>query len=450
MRQAGTRSARRVAGLTLAIGAVLVMASVPASGDHGNRHGKGQERDRTGASLSSSCQECPVSDPVSFSGAGFDPAGEPVTIDVGGYVFTAQVGADGYVVFEWTFGEPGAYEVEVRQRKNGRHPALKASAAITVVPTEGPNEDDEVGSQSTTTTVASTTTTVPPTTTTVPSTTTTTTEPAHDGSPVAQPPSDRTTDDIGGRFRVSCDFSHRAQVDPIVAPFQESHHVHDFFGNSITSDDPSYSRMQTAGSSCGLSTDTAAYWFPSLQAPDGSFVEPVELLFYYRARPVGYEFGTSYFPPSFKMIAGGLSAPDMAAYWTCKGESDTGYADRKLFIPDCTGIEEERLVAHVFFPSCWDGANLDSMDHRSHVAYGLDDGEVVSTDPDTCPTSHPYKLPQLDLRVVYPVTNGVGYRLADGTQVPHADFWNTWQQSALEDLIDRCLRAGENCGGVSD
>ena len=26
-----------------------------------------------------------------------------------------------------------------------------------------------------------------------------------------------------------------------------------------------------------------------------------------------------------------------------------------------------RLRAEVFFPSCWDGVNLDSSDHKSHV-----------------------------------------------------------------------------------
>lgn len=226
--------------------------------------------------------------------------------------------------------------------------------------------------------------------------------------------------------------------------------MHDFFGNTITSADPSYQRMLSGGSSCGFSKDTAAYWFPSLRAPNGSFVTPDEFLFYYRARPVDYQFGTNTFPRDFKMIAGGVNATDTAAYWTCKGESDTGYSDRKTYIPDCTGVEEERLVAHVFFPSCWDGVRIDSADHRSHVAYGLDDGEVVSTDPDTCPASHPYKLPQLDLRVVYPITDGTGYRLADGTEQPHADFWNTWDQSALEELLNDCLRTGENCGGISD
>lgn len=269
--------------------------------------------------------------------------------------------------------------------------------------------------------------------------------------PTNQPPADTALDSSGGRFRVSCKFSHRAQVDPIVAPFAVSGHMHDFFGNKATSSDPSYQRQITATSSCGFSKDTAAYWFPSLKAPDGTYVTPQEFLFYYRARPVGYQYGTNFFPPSFKMIAGGVNATDTAAYWTCKGESDTGYESRKTYIPNCTGVQDQQLIAHVLFPSCWDGKNLDSADHRSHVTYGLDkSGNPSSIDPKTCPSSHPYKIPQLDLRVVYPIINGTGYELSDHTSQPHADFWNTWQQASLEKLIVDCLRSGTNCEGISD
>ena len=44
------------------------------------------------------------------------------------------------------------------------------------------------------------------------------------------------------------------------------------------------------------------------------------------------------------------------------------------------------------FPSCWDGKNLDSPDHASHVAYSTD-GLVLSGDG--CPASHPVRIPQL-------------------------------------------------------
>jgi hypothetical protein len=31
----------------------------------------------------------------------------------------------------------------------------------------------------------------------------------------------------------------------------------------------------------------------------------------------------------------------------------------------------------------------------------------------------------------------------------HADFWNTWQQDALDALVDRCVRGREACGNIA-
>jgi hypothetical protein len=36
-------------------------------------------------------------------------------------------------------------------------------------------------------------------------------------------------------------------------------------------------------------------------------------------------------------------------------------------IPTCPG--SSYLSAKITFPGCWDGKNLDSPDHRSHMAY---------------------------------------------------------------------------------
>jgi uncharacterized protein DUF1996 len=48
-----------------------------------------------------------------------------------------------------------------------------------------------------------------------------------------------------------------------------------------------------------------------------------------------------------------------------------------------------RLIGGV--SSCWDGKNLDSPDHKSHVAYPQATFETGGT----CPTSHPVKIPQI-------------------------------------------------------
>lgn len=71
------------------------------------------------------------------------------------------------------------------------------------------------------------------------------------------------------------------------------------------------------------------------------------------------------------------------------GGSDTKYFPKK---PCLGGIR-----ANHFFPTCWDGKNLDSPDHKSHVAYAL--GAFESGAP--CPSTHPVKIPQILYEVVW-------------------------------------------------
>jgi hypothetical protein len=296
-------------------------------------------------------------------------------------------------------------------------------------------------STTTSTTSAPATTAAPPTATSTSMTTTTTT------TTTSVPAATTTTTpsvEQPGSFRATCKLSHQAQVDPIVAPgMPMSAHRHDFFGNRSTAATSAYVTMAGATTSCANPLDLAAYWSPSLVSPTGEVVKPTQAVFYYRNRPTEYGRTTT-FPPDFRMVAGGANAfPN--SYWTCDGESDTSMANRRRTIPDCG--TSGRVKLHVFFPSCSDGQRLDSPDHRSHVAYGLDDhGNVDGTSPDTCPPGYPVKLPQLDFRVLYPVGNASAYRLADGEQLAHSDFWNTWAQPELERLVELCLRRGRSCG----
>jgi len=52
--------------------------------------------------------------------------------------------------------------------------------------------------------------------------------------------------------------------------------------------------------------------------------------------------------------------------------------------------------------------------------------------------------------VIFPVSNGPQYELADHTLSPHADFWNTWNQAELERQVRDCLHAGVNCELLED
>lgn len=55
------------------------------------------------------------------------------------------------------------------------------------------------------------------------------------------------------------------------------------------------------------------------------------------------------------------------------------------------------IRATIIFPSCWDGQNLDSTDHMSHVAYA--DGGALAGDQ--CPETHPVRIPQVMYEIMY-------------------------------------------------
>ena len=55
------------------------------------------------------------------------------------------------------------------------------------------------------------------------------------------------------------------------------------------------------------------------------------------------------------------------------------------------------IRATVIFPSCWDGKNVDSPDHKSHVTYAS--GAAMAGDK--CPSTHPVRIPQVMYEIMY-------------------------------------------------
>ena len=246
----------------------------------------------------------------------------------------------------------------------------------------------------------------------------------------------------GGVFSVRCSLSHTAQVDPIVAPGMGklSAHEHDFFGSRSTRSDSTLLSMQSGGTSCPLSADTAGYWVPSLYKA-GRKVQPRTLFAYYRA-PDGAM--VTAFPSDLRMIAGmdtrtppAPSRPQRSLSWAC---SESGpFSSQPM---DCGS---RKLKANVHFPDCWNGY-IDAFDHRAHMAYAS--GRK-------CPTSHPILVPRLSIHVTFDINDGRGATLSSdmgapgGTQL-HADYWNTWNQGLLEFLVASCLNVGKSCKQVTD
>ncbi len=91
----------------------------------------------------------------------------------------------------------------------------------------------------------------------------------------------------------------------------------------------------------------------------------------------------------------------------------------------------------------WNGKDLDSSDHMSHMAYPL--GPHI--DNGDCPTTHPIKLATMFHEWVYdtgklPANTGRRYlTLATGDQLGtsfHADFINGWDTDVLQQALVQC------------
>lgn len=112
--------------------------------------------------------------------------------------------------------------------------------------------------------------------------------------------------------------------------------------------------------------------------------------------------------------------------------------------------------------SCWDGQNLDSVDHKSHVAYPVDGPPNFLSLGGACPSTHPVRIPQLMYEVVWDTTpfNDPNEWPEDGSQPfylstgdntgfgQHADYVFGWKDDSLQRAMDTSGCFGAQCANL--
>ena len=283
--------------------------------------------------------------------------------------------------------------------------------------------------------------------------------------------------DVVGAFRFICTASHEAADDPIVYPGQPGRsHLHEFFGNTGANANSTYASLRTTGNStCDSRLNRSAYWIPAMLNGKGKVVRPDYVSVYYKRMPATdpncRKQGAACvnLPRGLRFVFGydmlNPSAPSTGeAYFNCDGPTAKPgrYADIVEAARNCPA--GNRLGAIISAPDCWDGRNLDSANHRSHVAYG----SYGTWGYYRCPSTHPFVIPTFTLGIWYSTDddldrsgswdqNTATWSLASDSMpgMPktrpgasfHADWFGAWDDSVMSTWMDNCVNKQLNCSG---
>ena len=250
-----------------------------------------------------------------------------------------------------------------------------------------------------------------------------------------------TNADIGA-FRTTCGVSHFAFNDPIVFPGQPGmSHLHMFFGNTGVNANTTATSLTASGDStcAGGTANRTGYWVPAMvNLKTGAPVVPSTSVWYYKAGYRGVDSAAvKPFPAGLRMIAGDshgttpIPTGDVIRF-ICQADGVI-----RGGIPSCPVGQTIEII--VIFPQCWDGVNLDSPDHKSHMAYGTGTG---------CPSTHPVGLPEVSLNISYTVVDAnpdQNWKLSSdnyagqGGYSMHADWFYGWKDDVMKTWVTKCI-----------
>ncbi|MFG2362428.1 DUF1996 domain-containing protein [Streptomyces mirabilis] len=254
----------------------------------------------------------------------------------------------------------------------------------------------------------------------------------------------------------------------IVAPgvTNGAHHLHDYVGNQKVNAFSSNQTFLQGGTSCQNKSDLSSYYWPVVRIQNGTqdfdqnkdgggkegnvgkILTPVSAQIKYVGSPASKVVAM---PQFLRIITGDAKTTtnglaNANAHWSCTGfESKVQLTSQYPICP-----QGSKVVRTFAFQSCWDGQNIDSANHRTHVAF---------PDPASGVCGNGFKaIPQLTMRLTYNIApptiqNGVvkNAYAVDGfpeqlhkAATDHDDFISV-TTGGLANKIANCLNTGKQC-----
>lgn len=257
-----------------------------------------------------------------------------------------------------------------------------------------------------------------------------------------------------GSFVSQCGTNRNGHNNPdnfIVAPgvSNGAHHLHDYVGNLSTDAFSTDESLAAAGTTCRLGDQSTYYW-PVIRDrksdvnandPDGNVGTVL------RPRSVRLEFGGNAtsrvvaMPRFIRIITGDAKAAtngtaNARAGWSCSGFQNRISPDKYTLCP-----RGSQLLRILDFPSCWDGQNTDSANHRNHVVFPDQNG--------ACPQGT-RAIPRLRMTLGYSVPQGPSFAVdafpeqKHNPVTDHGDFVNVMPDRLMQTVVS-CINRGRRC-----
>ncbi len=279
--------------------------------------------------------------------------------------------------------------------------------------------------------------------------------------------------DVVGAFRFICTAGQVKADDPIVYPGQPgASHLHQFYGNTTTDANSTFTNQRAGGTSTcnggAYAANRSAYWMPAMLNGLGYVVRPDYVAIYYKRRPASdpkcsltsgdpkAEGNCVAIPNGLRFIFGydmlTGKAPTGELWFNCDGPTAVPGHYNTLAQAFANCPAGNRLGAVIKAPQCWDGKNLDSPNHRDHVAYE----QYGTWGYPRCDAAHSYVIPGFQLSAWYSILPGDDtskWSLSSDAMHPdlpkgttfHADYFEAWDPAVKAMWTANCIDKMLNC-----